>query len=232
MKYVNEAEVVSVICEHLQNENWQFWIDDHPIHRDLHYNKHSLLIGGARPDIFGINDVKQIFAVEVKGLKDYKKAVGQALTYKSGVNISYIGGLSSLLDKISNIAIPSGLGLISVNESDSKVEIINPIYYISPIFLEDIKNELTVLQHHKKKNRSFSSFGRTHVINYFAPVFLFQDRIAKTKKELISDFEKVKWANKSYSELISGANTIGILDLNGNEFKLSKIGRFCLESSS
>ena len=229
MKYVNEAEVVSVICEHLQNENWQFWIDDHPIHRDLQFQKHRLLIGGARPDIFGVNDVKQIFAVEVKGLKDYKKAVGQALTYKSGVNISYIGGLSSLLNRISNVAISSGLGLISVNESDSKVEITNPLYNVSPIFLEDIKNELTVLQHQKKKNRSFSSFGRTHVINYFAPVFLFQDSTAKTKKELISNFEKFEWANKAYSELISGANTIGILDLNGNEYELSKIGQFCLE---
>ena len=162
---MNEAEVVSVICEHLQNENWQFWIDDHPIHKDLQFQKHRLLIGGARPDIFGVNDVKQIFAVEVKGLKDYKKAVGQALIYKSGVNISYIGGLSSLLNNISNVAISSGLGLISVNESDSKVEITNPLYYISPIFLEDIKNELTVLQHQKKINRSFSSFGCSHVIN-------------------------------------------------------------------
>ncbi len=226
---MNETEVVSVICEHLQNENWQFWIDDHPIHRDLQFQKHRLLIGGARPDIFGVNDVKQIFAVEVKGLKDYKKAVGQALIYKSGVNISFIGGLRSLLNNISNVAISSGLGLISVDERDSKVEITNPLYYVSPIFLEDIKNELTVLQHQKKKNRSFSSFGRTHVINYFAPVFLFQDSIAKTKKELISSFEKVEWANKAYSELISGANTIGILDLNGNEYELSKIGQFCLE---
>lgn len=115
--------------------------------------------------------------------------MGQALTYKSSVNISSIGGLSSLLNKISNVAISSGLGLISVNESDSKVEITNPLYNVSPIFLEDIKNELTVLQHQKKKNRSFSSFGRTHVINYFAPVFLFQDSIAKTKKELINNFE-------------------------------------------
>ena len=200
---MNEAEVVSVICEHLQNENWQFWIDDHPIHRDLQFHKHSLLIGGARPDIFGLNDVKQIFAVEVKGLNDYKKAVGQALTYKTGVNISYIGGLSSLLNKISNIAISSGLGLISVNESDLKVAIIPPLYNISPVYLEDIKNELTVLQYQKKKNRSFSSFGRTHVINYFAPVFLFQDNTAKSKEELISNFEKVEWANKAYSELIS-----------------------------
>ena len=88
MKYVNEAEVVSVICEHLQNENWQFWIDNHTIHRDLPFQKHKLLIGSARPDIFGLNDANQIFAVEVKGLKDYKKAVGQALIYKSGVNLS------------------------------------------------------------------------------------------------------------------------------------------------
>ena len=100
---MNEAEVVSIICNHLQKENWQLWIDDHPIHKDLQYQKHCLLIGGARPDIFGLNNVKQVFAVEVKGLKDYKKAIGQALIYKSGVNLSYIGGLNNLLDKVSNI---------------------------------------------------------------------------------------------------------------------------------
>ncbi|KKL53404.1 hypothetical protein LCGC14_2275790 [marine sediment metagenome] len=228
---MNEAEVVSRICEHLQNEKWHFWIDDHPIHKELRFQKHCLLIGGSRPDIFGLNDVKQIFAVEVKGLKDYKKAIGQALTYKSGVHLSYIGGINTFLDKISNIALSSGLGLISVDESGSSVEVINPLYNISPIFLDDIKNELTVLQHQKKKNRSFSSFGRTHIINYFAPIFLFQDRESKsrTKKELIIDFEKVDWANKAYSELISGANTIGILDLNEVGYNLSKIGQFCLE---
>ncbi|KKM86018.1 hypothetical protein LCGC14_1283240, partial [marine sediment metagenome] len=213
---MNEAEVVSRICEYLQNRNWQFWIDDHPIHKELRFKKHCLLISGARPDIFGLTDVKQIFAVEVKGLKDYKKALGQALTYKSGVHLSYIGGIKSRLTKISNIAISSGLGLISVDESDSGVEVINPLYNISPIFLDDIKNELTVLQHQKKKNRSFSSFGRTHIINYFAPIFLFQDNMSKsrTKKGLIAELENVQWGNTAYRELISGANTIGILDIN------------------
>ena len=226
---MNEAEVVSIICEHLQKENWQLWIDDHPIHKDLQYQKHCLLIGGARPDIFGLNNVKQVFAVEVKGLRDYKKAIGQALIYKSGVNLSYIGGVNNLLDKVSNIAISSGLGLISVDESDSKVEVINPLYNISPIFLDDIKNELMVLQNQKKTNRSFSSFGRTHIINYFAPLFLFRDKFVKTKDELITNFKNVNWANKAYSELISGANTIGLIDLNENEYFLSKIGQFCLD---
>ncbi len=228
---MNEAEVVSLICEHLQDKHWKFWIDDHPIHKELPFQKHCLLISGARPDIFGLNNVKQIFAVEVKGLKDYKKAIGQALTYKSGVHLSYIGGIDTFLGKISNIALSSGLGLISVNESDSSIKIINPLYNIFPIFLDDIKNELTVLQHQKKKNRSFSSFGRTHIINYFAPIFLFQDHESKsrTKKELINDLTKIDWGNKAYSELISGANIIGILDLDENGYTLSKIGQFCLE---
>ncbi len=202
---------------------------NHPIHKDLQYQKHCLLIGGARPDIFGLNNVKQVFAVEVKGLKDYKKAIGQALIYKSGVNLSYIGGLRSFLGKVSNVAISSGLGLISVDESHYNVKVINPLYNISPIFLDDIKNELMVLQNQKKKNRSFSSFGRTHIINYFAPIFLFRDRFAKTKEELMTILERVNWANKAYSELISGANTIGLLDLIENKYTLSKIGQFCLE---
>ena len=228
---MNEAEVVSRICEHLQNKSWQFWIDDHPIHKELNFQKHCLLISGARPDIFGLNDVKQIFAVEVKGLKDYKKAIGQALTYKSGVHLSYIGGIKSHINKISNIAISSGLGLISIDESNSGIEVINPLYNISPVFLDDIKNELMVLQHQKKKNRSFSSFGRTHIINYFAPIFLFQDNMSKsrTKKALINDLENANWGNTAYRELIGGANTIGILDINENGYNLSKIGQFCLE---
>ena len=51
------------------------------------FRKHSIIIRGARPDIYEINDFKQIFAVEVKGLEDYKNAIGQILIYKSGVNI-------------------------------------------------------------------------------------------------------------------------------------------------
>jgi len=227
---VIEAEVVSIICDHLELLNWQFWIDDHPIHRDLNFRKHSIIIGGARPDIFGLNKFNQIFAVEVKGMEDYKKAIGQALTYKSGVNLSYIGGVSSRLNSIKDIAIPSGLGLIFVDESDEKVEKIqDPMYTINPYFLEDIKNELSVLQNQKKQVRSFASFGRTHLLNYFSPIFLFQNKKVKTKEELVKDFEKIDWRNKTYTEFISGANAIGLVDINENAFELSNIGQFCLE---
>ncbi len=64
---MNKAEVVSRTCKHLQNESWQLRIDDHLIHKDLRFKNHCLLISGARPDIFGLIDVKQIFAVEIKG---------------------------------------------------------------------------------------------------------------------------------------------------------------------
>jgi len=227
---VNEAEVVSIICDHLQIQNWRFWIDDHPIHKDLNFGKHCIIIGGARPDIFGLNPFNQIFAVEVKGLEDYKKAIGQALTYKSGVNLAYIGGLTSKLNDIKDIAIPSGLGLIFVDGSVEKVEKIqDPMYTINPYFLEDIKNELSVLQNQKRQVRSFASFGRTHLLNYFSPIFLFQDKKVKTKDELIKDFETIVWRNKTYSEFISGANAIGLVDINKNAFELSKIGQFCLD---
>ena len=227
---MKEAEVVSIICEHLQKENWQFWIDDHEIHKDLNFKKHRLLIGGARPDIYGLNNFNQIFAVEVKGLRDYKKAIGQALTYKSGVNISFIGGISSKLNEIRDIVIPSGLGLIFVNDSDEKVEeILNPLYNIYPYYLEDIKNEILMLQSQKKKNRSFTSFGRTHLLNYFSPLFLFSDKGEKSKQELISDLEKAQWKNKAYPELVNGANIIGVTAISKKGFKLSKVGKFCLE---
>ena len=133
---MNETQVVSIICDHFKREQWKFWIDDHPIHKNLSYKKHSLLIGGARPDIYGFNRFKQIFAVEVKGLDDYKKAIGQALTYKSGVNISYIGGVDKKLEKIKDVALSSGLGLIYVNDSEDNIEkIMNPLYSILPHYL-------------------------------------------------------------------------------------------------
>lgn len=226
---MNEAEVVSIICENLDAQKWQFWIDDHPIHKDLTYQKYCLLIGGARPDIFGVNNFRQIFAVEVKGLKDYKKAIGQALTYKSGVNLAYIGGINTALEKISKTALSCGLGLMAVDESNSGVNIIDPIYDISPFYLDDIKNEISILQTQKKSNRSFSSFGRTHVVNYFAPIYLFGNHELLTKKELVLSFQQFDWANKAYSELIDGANVIGLLNLEEQGYSLSKIGKFCLE---
>ena len=229
---MEEAEIVSIICEHLQNENWRLWIDDHPIHKDLKFQKHSILIGGARPDIYGQTNFNQIFAIEVKGLKDYKKAIGQALTYKSGVNLSYIGGVDSKMGKIKNIALSSGLGLIFVNEINENVKIQEPLYNIYPQYFEDIKNEIDILKIQKKNNRSFSSFGRTHLLNYFAPVFLFDNEKYKNKKskqDLLNDFKTAQWRNKTYSEFISGANVIGLLDLSENSYKLSKTGQFCLE---
>ena len=132
---MKEADVINIICKYIQRENWRFWIDNHPTYNDLEFKKHSILISGSRPDIYGYNNVKQIFAVEVKGLTDYKKAIGQALIYKTGVNISFIGGVSSRINNIKDVAVSSGLGLIYVNESQGQVEqIINPIYNIYPYY--------------------------------------------------------------------------------------------------
>lgn len=226
---MKEAEVVSIICEHLQKENWQFWIDDLPIHNDLEFHKHRLLIGGARPDIFGYNNVKQIFAIEVKGLDDYKKAIGQALTYKSGVNLSYIGGIHSKIENIKNIAVPAGLGLIQVDDSNNTISrITHPLYAIYPHYLEDVKNELLVLQNQKKKNRSFASFGRTHVLNFFSPLYLFENKSVKTMDDLKKEYDQIAWKNKTYSRFIDGANTIGLLNIDNNHYSLSQIGKFCL----
>jgi hypothetical protein len=227
---VKESEVVSIIGNHFNKENWNFWIDEHPIHRELGFKKHSILIGGARPDIYGTNNFNQIFAVEVKGIKDYKKAIGQALIYKSGVNISYIGGLESKLDLIKDIALSSGLGLVYVDEENEKVgKIENPIYNIYPKYLEDIKNEINVLKNQKKKSRSFSSFGRTHILNYFCPIFLYQGQNIKSKTMLKNELEMAQWKNKTYSQFINGANIIGLLNLEGKGFRISKINDFCLE---
>lgn len=227
---MEETEIVSIICEHLQNKHWRFWIDDHPIHKNLEFQKHSILIGGARPDIYGFNPFNQIFAVEVKGLRDYKKAIGQALTYKSGANLSYIGGIATKLEKIKDIAIPSGLGLIPVDEATQQVgDIINPLYTIYPLYLADVKNELLVLQTQRKNNRSFASFGRTHILNFFSPIYFFDDNSLKTRAELNHDFETTNWRNQTYTTFIDGANTIGLINIENNNYFLSKIGKFCLE---
>jgi len=227
---VEEAEVVSIICNHLKQEEWDFWIDDHQIHDSLNYRKHRLLIGGARPDIYGFNTFNQIFAVEVKGLTDYKKAIGQALTYKSGANLSYIGGIAPELEKIKDIAIPSGLGLIPVEPTTNQVrDIIDPIFTIYPHYLEDVRNELLVLQTQKKINRSFASFGKTHLLNFFSPIYFLENGIEKTKRQLIQDFEQTDWRNQSYTIFIDGANTIGLINIENNRYSLSKIGKFCLE---
>ena len=73
-----------------------------------------------------------------------------------------------------NIAIPASIGLICVDEVTKEViNLINPLYNIYPQFINDIRNELEVLQTQSKQIRSFASFSRTHILNYFSPIFLF-----------------------------------------------------------
>lgn len=61
------------------------------------------------------------------------------------MNLSYIGGVSHKIDAIKDIALSSGLGLFIVNESEGLLEeIINPLYNITPYYLEDIRNEIQV----------------------------------------------------------------------------------------
>lgn len=225
---MEEAEVVSIICEYLQEKNYSFWIDDHPIHNNLNFQKYRLIIGSSRPDIFGINPTQQTFAIEVKGLRDYEKSIGQALIYKTGVNLAYIGGLEFKLNRIKNIALGSGLGLFYVDEKNQVVkEVMEPLYNFAPIYQDDVQNELKILKYQKNFNRSFASFGRMHILNYFMPIFLFNEKRPFSKSELISQMENHDWKNKTYSEFVNGANTIGLINFQENQYFLSELGLLC-----
>jgi len=227
---VEEAKVVEIIGKELMHKNWYFWIDDHEIHRNLEFDKHSIVIGGARPDIYGINNFNQIFAIEVKGLKDYKKALGQALIYKSGVHLSYIGGISSKLIQVKNVALASGLGLIFVDIDSEKVEKIqDPLYTIYPRYLDDIRNEISILKNKSVTDRSLVTFGRTQILNYFAPIFICNTEKIKTIEEIKETFINNQWSNKTYPQFIKGASILGLITPIKNGYLLSQLGDLCLK---
>lgn len=103
-----------------------------------------------------------------------------------------------------------------------------PLYNFAPIYQDDVQNELKILKYRKNFNRSFASFGRTHILNYFMPIFLFNEKRPFSISELISQMENCDWKNKTYSEFIKGANTIGLISFKENQYTLSDLGILCL----
>jgi len=88
--------------------------------------KREVRIGYCRADIVGFKN-NRVISVELK-MNNWKKAIIQAKNYQLGCDYVYIGfplqNIYKVIRKVKLILINEGIGLISINEKTSKVNIL------------------------------------------------------------------------------------------------------------
>lgn len=219
--------MVDAVCKEFQHQRYHFWIDNHNIVKDLPYPKHSIVIGGHIPDIFGVDTLNRVFAVEAKGDKDIEKAIGQALVYKKGVSLSFVAASKEAVDKYHDIISNVGLGIITVEnvgEAEFKIDIKEPNYSFYPVYYDDVKNEIDILLLEKNPDIRLTSLGKTQVLNYLGPMYYCKRE--PTHRDQIGRLFTTEWGVKIEDEnnIMSGCEYLGLISQTDQNYEITNLG--------
>ena len=125
---MQEAVVQKAIIDYLHQQGAVFFVDPG---NDPSYNvvrercvevsnceiNDSIRIGSKIPDVVGLNNQGEIFAIEAKGDTGLRKGIGQATDYRRGVNKSYLAAEATQISRYEDSAQAAGLGTIPVDSS-------------------------------------------------------------------------------------------------------------------
>ena len=223
---VEEPAVIDGVCQYLQTTPAKFWIDRHYTLQHLPFPQYRIFIGGHCPDIFGVDRFHRIFAIEAKGTEDIEKAIGQALTYKRGVMLSYIAAEESALESQKDIIQSVGLGLMLVDENDpSHPKIVEPMYSFYPQYLEDVKSQIEILLAEKRPDIRLMTLGKTQILNYIAPIFFAEETGSDINIIRISISQEWGVDLTKDSAILAGCEYLELINRSGNVIYLTPRGR-------
>ena len=132
LDYMQEATVQKAVIEYLEQQGAISFVDPgkHSSYSVVRKRcetlpnceiNDSVKIGNRTPDVIGISDQRNIFAIETKGDDAIRKGIGQATHYRRGVHKSYLAAEEAALSRHADSAQAAGLGIIPVN-SDGVVQ--------------------------------------------------------------------------------------------------------------
>lgn len=176
---MNEADVVISVAEILNNNGWQFFVDDStydddriaelPSQLDLCGLNRTITIGRRMPDLIGFTNEDDVFAVEAKGESAIRKGIGQAAHYRTGVHRSYLAAVEDSIREFRPTAISCGVGLIEVDDSD--IQWTEPNQNIAASSLSRTRRALAV-KTNKFESELISFASTTRPVNALLPVVI------------------------------------------------------------
>ena len=226
MGKVSEGDLAACIAEYFMNqEKCSVWIDPHVkgstyrSHID-DFPAHSISINGYTPDIFAVDRLGMVSAVEVKEAKKIRDGIGQAIVYKRGAHYVYVGGPGDAIEHFKQDILAHGVGVASVTEA-LQCKLDKPAFSPTPIYITDVLHELELLQIGQTSARRITTLDYAHPVNYLIPVLLFdhdsiEEQVLKEKIKL--------WGMRNPEKSIRGSLVLGLLRKEKNTLHLAPDG--------
>lgn len=221
---VREGTVFDIVGRELDARGWEFLIDptglpstvrDNLLDRfDLHK---QIRIKGSQPDLLGFKPDGTQFAVEIKGSKDIREAVGDATVNQGGVHESYVAAPADTLDTHQGELERTGVGQIAVADG-SVQEVKTPPVSTSNLWLEDIAFQLKYQLNDRGSAGIIAGLQLTQPLNFLAPVFPMQSTRRMEKATTLHRIgQSYNLKPSCLNQAIRGASVLDLIDIVDDE---------------
>lgn len=224
---MQESEVFERVLESAESRDVDPLIHVPETHKDIYegvvsgYDQHKITISGRYPDIIGYNSTDEIIAIEVKGSNNLLRGIGQALVYQQGSHKSYLASDHESIERIQDVAVPKGLGVIRVGESGS-VDWQQPHFGNEKRLIGDIQTQLNYQLRGYETAGKIAGMSLSQPLNFLSPVLPLGDRKSMDRKSLEKEIEE-KYGFSAVDSAIRGASILGILE-GDNKVRITEQG--------
>lgn len=228
-----EAEIFLSVANWLEENGYQFYVHvpeaykqtDTYGHLTSQYQTHTLSIGAYKPDILGFTPSNRVFAVEVKGTTNLRKGLGQAISYQRGVDHSYLAAAEGAIDKVRDLALGKGIGVLRVD--GSSVEQRHPysaemkdLLYNTRRQLENLAITIT------PESRRLPNYADP--LNQLMPVLAIGHHDRTTQDGIDALCKETEYPYRSVAtRMVKLAGFLGLLRQADGEYRLTEQGELC-----
>jgi len=173
-------------------------------------DRHQITISGRYPDVLGFTATNRVFAMEIKGVDDLLKGIGQALTYQRGSHMSYLAADSSAFQHVADVAVSKGVGAIQVSD-DGIDDWRDPPHTASRDQLSDVAGQLSYQLRRQESAGSVAAMTLAQPLNFLAPVIVINTCGSMTEynvKAIVED----EYGFGAARQAVRGASVLGLVD--------------------
>jgi len=227
-----EAEVFLYLADWLDTRGYDFFVHVPDRYQTKEgydtlydqYPSHSVSIGPYKPDVIGYTPANRIFAIEVKGLDNLRKGLGQAISYQRGVDHAYLAADETKLNRVDDLALSKGIGVFEVNRDTRNVSEKHPHATEMKDLLYNTRRQLEGMQiTANQQSRRLPNYADP--LNQEMPVVAIAAHDRTTDEGLRNLVEKTGYSFQSaYKRMILLAEYLGMLHENENSYRLTQQG--------
>lgn len=224
---MEEPEVFEKVIDDLEDRGYDAFVHIPGSHSDRYRSviercgEHRISIGGRFPDVIGFTNTNRIFAIEVKGIHDILKGIGQALTYQQGAHVSYLAADSKAIRQVSSVAISKGLGTINVGKAD--INWSSPAEAEANAYVQDVAGQLKYRLQRRGSAGEIAGMALTQPVNFLAPTLILKNSDPMSK-DALKDTIQDEYDFYAPEHIYDGAVVLGLMSDEG-ECRLTDRGR-------